>query len=104
MLLSTRLLNHCERFYGHAVAADRKIISDAFFVAPFERDGQQVQLELTTETFMSSRKPIAPIKVQVQPEKDVIPDIFPLKPTVSIPQVNFYEKQNVYREFCCLFL
>ena len=99
MLLSTRFLNHCERFHGHTVAVDRKIISDAFFVAPFEKDGDQIQLELTAETFMSSRKQINPFNVKVHPEQNVIPDIVPLKSTVSIPQVHFYKKQNAYREF-----
>jgi hypothetical protein len=98
MLLSTRLLNHCERFHGHTVAADRKIINDAFFVVPFDKDGAQVQFEVTAETFMSSRKPINPFKVQIQPEQAQVPDIFPIKSTVSIPQVNFYKKQNFYRK------
>lgn len=99
MLLSTRFLNHCERFYGHTVAADRKIINNAFFVAPFDKDGDQIQLELTAETFMSSRKAINPFKVQIQQEQNTLPDIFPVKHTVSIPQHHFYKKQNVYRKF-----
>lgn len=97
LLLSTRFLNHCERFNGHTVAADRKIINNAFFIAPFEKDGDQIQLELTAETFMSSRKAINPFKPQIQ--QNTLPDIFPLKHTVSIPQVHFYQKQNVYRKF-----
>jgi large subunit ribosomal protein L37 len=97
MLLATRLLNHCERFYGRTRAVDRKIVNNAFFVAPFERDGEKIQLELTAETFMTSRKPIAPFKVTTATDLQ-LPNIFPLKHTVSIPKVHFYKEQNAYRE------
>lgn len=99
MLMSTRLLNHCERIHGPTVAADRKTISDAFFVAPFEKDGDKVQLELTAETFMSSRKPISPVNMKTTPEQQVLPVIFPLKQTVSIPKVHFFKEQSAYRKF-----
>lgn len=94
--MSTRLLNHCERFQGHIRAAERKTINNAFFVVPFDSRGEQIQLELTAETFMTSRKPIAPFKMEPNTEKE-IPDIFPLKHTVSIPKTNFYKEQNAYR-------
>lgn len=80
-------------------AAERKTINNAFFVAPFERDGDKVQLELTAETFMSSRKPISPISVKLNADQQALPNIFPLKHTVSIPKVHFYKEQTAYRKF-----
>lgn len=99
MLLSTRLINHCERFHGHTIAADRKIISDAFFIAPFTREGSNVQFELTAETFVTSRKPISGFEVDSSIKDQEIPDIFPLKNTISIPKVNFYDDRTDYRKF-----
>jgi hypothetical protein len=95
MLLSTRLINHCERFFGHAKAADKRLINDAFFIVPFEKDGDEIQFELTAETFVTSRKPLAKVDVKSQ-TKIEIPDIFPLKPTVSLSHANFYADENAY--------
>jgi len=96
--MSTRLINHCERFQGASRAADRKIVNDAVFVAPFTKEGDKIQLELTAETFMTTRKPISPFSVQLTAEQNKLPDIFPLKQTVSIPETHDYKPQNVYRE------
>jgi hypothetical protein len=48
---------------------------------------------------MTSKKSIQPFNIKLSPEEDVIPDIFPITPTVSIPKVHFYEEKCVYREF-----
>lgn len=97
LLLSLRLLNHCERFQGSIKAADRKLINDAFFVTPFFKDGEDIQLELKAETFMTTRKPITPFSVDTSSGAEV-PDIFPLKFTVSIPEVQEYKEQIAYRK------
>lgn len=107
LLLSTRFLNHCERFQGHIRSQDRKRVNDAFFIAPFKSLDEHVQLEVTAETFMTSRKPIQPFNIKLSSEDDVLPDIFPIKPTISIPQFNFYNETCVYRkltEFSLLIL
>lgn len=99
MLLSTRFLNHCERYQGHTVSQDRKRVNNAFFIANFQKDGEHVQFELTAETFMTSKKSIQPFNVKLSAEDDVLPEIFPITPTVSIPKLHFYEEKSVYREF-----
>lgn len=100
MLLSARLLNHCERFQGRSKTADRQTISNAFFVVPFEKkDGTNVQFEVTAETFMTSKRPIAPVIVNTLSAKDGLPDIFPVSQTASIPKVHFYDKQSAYRKY-----
>lgn len=99
MLLSSRLISHCERYHGHTIAADRKIVSDAFFVTPFSREGSTVQFELSAETFVTSKKPIAAFDVDQSIKDQEIPDIFPLKNTISIPKVHFYDERSDYREF-----
>lgn len=78
-------------------AAERKTINDAFFVVPFESRGEPIQFELTGETFMTSKKPIAPFNM-TSGTGEGIPDIFPLKHTVSIPKEHFYKEQCAYRE------
>lgn len=58
-----------------------------------------MQLEVTAETFVVSRKPISGFEVDSSIKEQEIPDIFPLKNTISIPKVNFYEERSDYRKF-----
>lgn len=97
LLLATRLLNHCERFQGHILAAERRTVNDSFFAASVENQGELIQFEVTGETFMTSKKPLSSFRMEAESEQ-VIPDIFPLKNTVSIPKTYFYEKRNIYRK------
>jgi hypothetical protein len=93
-----RLLLHCERFAGHLITKDRKIINDAFFVVPIEKEGDLIQFEVLAETFVTSKKPTVPVSFRSGSEDMVIPSIFPLKHTVSIPTLNLYQKRNIYRK------
>jgi len=95
LLLSHRLMTHCERFQGQIKAADRKIVNDAFFIVPFERNQKNVQFEITAETLMTSRKPINSFKAQSGGQGE-LPDIFPVAETASIPRAHFYNQQSVY--------
>lgn len=81
------------------LAADRKILSNAFFIVPFKKQSKNVQLEVTAETFMTSRKPISPFEVPAEVQQQALPNIFPLQDVISIPQVNFYNKRSVYRKY-----
>lgn len=95
MLLSARLLNHCERFHGRMKAADKRIVNNALFVVPIKNKGSSIQLELTAETFLTSKKPIVPFIANES--ANGIPDIFPVSATASIPEAHFYKEQSVYR-------
>ena len=92
----SRLLNHCERYFGHKVAADKKILNDLFFVAPVKKS--RVQIESSVETFISSKKPLSPYEVPSDVQNQALPDLFPLDEVVSIPKLNFYDERIVYRE------
>ncbi|CAO1438750.1 unnamed protein product [Diamesa hyperborea] len=96
LLLATRLLNHCERISGRSVTATRRIINDAMFIAPIEKDGDLIQMELLAETLVTSKKPISPFAMKIKSEEVELPDLFPLKHTISIPKVNIYQKRSVY--------
>lgn len=96
-LLINKALLECEKLAGRSTVSMRKIISDAFFVVPFIRDDLRIQCELTAETFVTSKKPISVIDDNVSTNIE-LPDISPLKFTVSMPTENIYHKRNVYRK------
>lgn len=68
-------------------------------MTPFEKDGDLIQMEIQAETFISSKKPLSSQKVNFKSEGVELPNLFPLKHTVSMTQTNIYEKKNIYRKF-----
>lgn len=93
------MLNHCERLAGRMITSSRKIVNNAYFVVPVEKEGDFIQFEHRVETLITSRKPLKHVNVEDNAEKSLLPNIFPLKHTVSIPQTNIYEKKHIYREY-----
>jgi hypothetical protein len=70
-------------------------MNDVKFKAPIDRFGDRIQFDLNAETFMSSRKPIAPLKTSTSYQE--IPDISPLDPIVSIPKIETeYTRTSAY--------
>jgi hypothetical protein len=94
-LLIAKLINHCERLAGVAVTKNRKVLTNAFFVVPVEKEGDLIQFEVNADTFMSAKTPITPFS---KVEDVELPNIFPIKPTISIPTENIYKQQRIYRK------
>ncbi len=57
-------------------------------------------MEITAETFMTSKQPIAATtKHKTEFNENELPDIFPSKYTISMPQENIYQLRDMYREY-----
>lgn len=82
---------------GRTITSGRKIINDAYFAVTFKKDDDNILLEMNAETFLSSRKGITP-NVENIAEEFELPNLSPVKHTVSIPTTNIYEPQNIYRK------
>lgn len=67
---------------------------------PIEKDGDVLQMELTAETFLTSKKPIAAVSKIEMTETNQLPELFPLKYTISMPRENIYQLRDIYREYC----
>ncbi|XP_058452028.1 large ribosomal subunit protein mL37 [Malaya genurostris] len=96
-LLLSKLLIHCERFAGKTVTSTRKIIENVNFIVPVTKHLDRIQFSLKADTFMTSTGPITPLDSAVyRPQDQNLPDLFPVKETVTIPTTNFYEWHNDY--------
>lgn len=73
-------------------------MNDVLFVLPIEKDGDLLQLEITADTFLTSKKPIAAVSTTGFVD-DVLPDLFPLKYTISMKKENIYQLRDIYREY-----
>lgn len=96
-LLLSKLLVHCERFTGPSVATSRKILSNVRFVVPLAKDLDRIQLSLRADTFITSTAAITPYDSSVyRPQDQTLPDLFPLRETVTMPSSHFYEWRTEY--------
>ena len=73
----------------------RQIFDNAAFNVSLTKDGDLLQFELTADTFMTSSKPIEAVKGKYETE---LPDLYPIKHTITIPKKNIYTTKNSYRE------
>jgi large subunit ribosomal protein L37 len=96
-LTVTRFLNHCERFAGKDLANGRKIVNNSLFVTPWRKNGEHIQFELHANAFMVSNKPLAP--AMLRHDDTDLPNIFPLKETISMPTTNIYDPKCFYRKY-----
>lgn len=94
-MMATRLVNHCERFFGHTESLKKKTLNDVKFLAPIDKSGDRFQFDLKAETFISSKKPLASFNVSSSAE---VPDISPLDQCISIPIVENYIRRSLYRK------
>lgn len=95
----SKTIQECDKLAGKSFASNRKTINDALFVVPIEKDGDVLQLEITADTFLTSKKPISAVETNATKfSQNQLPDMFPLKYTISMPQANIYQLRDIYRK------
>lgn len=91
-------MQYCEKLCDSSITSQRKILNNAWFVVPFESNGNLIQFQKTAESLVVSKKPIKAIENIANAETE-LPDIYPLSGHISIDKENFYQLQNIYRKF-----
>jgi hypothetical protein len=77
-------------------------VQDETIIVPLEKDGDLIQLELTVNFLLNSATPL-PVYADadvVQRTQDIpLPDLYPIKHTVTLEKENIYETKNIFRKF-----
>lgn len=73
-------------------------MNDLFFSLPFEYFGDLIQFQLTGDSVLVADKPLQPVYTS-STEQFTLPDIFPIKPTITLNLQHFYDLDNIYRKF-----
>lgn len=95
--ITDKLLQYCEKLSDTSITSQRKILNNAWFVVPFESNGNLIQFQKTAESFVVSRQPVKAID-QISNAETELPDIYPLSGHISIDKENIYQLQNIYRK------
>lgn len=91
-----KLTQNCEKLTKYEVISNRRFIQDAIFKVPITKDDDLIQIDISAESFIVSRKPIARQgDAQKFPDLEV-PNIFPIKSTISMNKTNTYETELSY--------
>jgi hypothetical protein len=77
------------------------LVQDETVFVPLERDGDRIQLELTVNFLLNSATPL-PIFAnasEVQGTHNIpLPDLYPMKHTITLEKENIYQIKNVFRK------
>lgn len=80
------------------VTRQRYVLHNLQFWYPFEKAGDLIQLQLRGDTLLTTSTPLSPITNEVTDELE-LPNLFPIKHTVTLNTENIYKLQTIYRKF-----
>lgn len=83
---------------GRTITSTRQIVHNVPFSVPIERDGDLIRFGVHAESFITSKRPIAQPADADQHINAELPDLFPIKHTISLPKSHFYKQTNQYRK------
>lgn len=93
-----KLLNLIETSSDSELVKQRFLTDNVIFSYPFERDNDLIQFELLGDFVLLSKEPLNPVTHQSTREFD-LPDIHPIKPTITLNEENIYVLDNIYRKY-----
>lgn len=68
-------------------------------ITSFNKDDDLIQLQYTPNILITTETPLKPITADVDSVKNMnLPNIYPLKHTVTIPKEHFYDFDTSYRK------
>lgn len=94
-LLLSKLLNLIETTSKLETVQQRYLADNVYFSYPFEKNGDLIQFQLLGDSVLLSNKCLSPITNESTKEFD-LPDLFPIKPTITLNEENIYVLENMY--------
>lgn len=94
-LLINKLLSECEKLSGKSASSRRRLVDEANFKVTVPKVNDLLQFEVTADKFITSTRPIEQLKAK---SNDVLPDLYPMKCTISLPKKNIYTTETFYRK------
>ncbi|XP_023306786.2 39S ribosomal protein L37, mitochondrial [Lucilia cuprina] len=92
-LLTNKLITECEKLSGRSVASRRQLLDQVDFKVTIPKGDDLLQFEVSAEKLITSTRPIEQIKVKYDGE---LPDLYPIKYTISLPKKNIYTTETFY--------
>lgn len=97
--MTNKLIAECEKLSGRSVASRRRLLDQVDFKVTVPKGDDLLQFDVSAEKLITSSRPIEQIKVKYDGE---LPDLYPIKYTISLPKKNIYTTETFYRMICFL--
>ncbi|XP_034475449.1 39S ribosomal protein L37, mitochondrial [Drosophila innubila] len=100
-LLVNKLMFEIEKLAGRSVAVRRKLIDNVTFHTFLTKDNDTLIFNVTGDKLISSTRALDAIKGKFNGD---LPDLYPMKSTVSMPKQHIYMENNFYpirKEIAC---
>lgn len=91
-----KLIAECEKISGRSVSSRRRVLDEVDFKVTISKGDDLLQFQVSADKLITSAKPIEQIKVKYDGE---LPDLYPIKYTISLPKKNIYTTETFYRKF-----
>ncbi|KAK7605452.1 hypothetical protein V9T40_007310 [Parthenolecanium corni] len=95
-VLCNRLIHLCELIAGLDVSQNRYKFEDAYFSLPLLRDEDVIQSQIRADLLILSKDSLKSLENPEQTLNTELPDISPMKYTISLPEENLYELENIF--------
>ncbi|XP_017133446.1 39S ribosomal protein L37, mitochondrial [Drosophila elegans] len=92
-LLVNKLLHETEKLAGRSVSMRRKLIDNATFKTSINKDGDLLGFSINAEKVVFANRAIEAVKGKFEGD---LPDLYPMKTTISIPKHHIYQTNNFY--------
>lgn len=99
-LLVNKLIAECEKIAGRSITSRRRILDGINFTVLLRRNEDLFQSNLTIDKLITSEVPLEYVKERYECE---LPDLHPIKCTISMPQKNIYATNIQYRKLTSVF-
>lgn len=90
-----KLIAECEKLAGRSITSRRRILDGANFKVSLERNGDLLQSNVSIEKLITAHAPLEVIKERLESE---LPDLHPIKCTISMAKKNIYINETQYRK------
>lgn len=90
-----KLLHESEKLAGRSVSVRRKLIDNASFKTFLSKDGDLLGFSINAEKVVFANRAIEGVKGKFEGD---LPDLYPMKSTISIPKYHIYQAENLYRK------
>ncbi|KRF99937.1 uncharacterized protein Dwil_GK27784 [Drosophila willistoni] len=92
-LLLNKLLFEIEKLAGRSVSVRRKLVDNAGFKTSISKDGDLLGFDTKADKLICSTRALSTIKGKFDGD---LPDLYPMKCTISIPKCQIYTEDNLY--------
>lgn len=94
-LVVNKLIAECEKLAGRSITSRRRILDGVNFKVTLKRNDDLLQSNALIEKLITSETPLEIVKERHECE---LPDLHPIKCTITIPKKNIYTIETEYRK------